>query len=289
MPQDPRSDAFRRLDANYEVRVLEPSPPTVTEGPWFADDPAARGEVAPQRTLVSPVSGGDTTWHDLAQGDHELAGWAKDRWLGPWRRLEDLPGAFARTREILHGLAEGTLKPAREAANGKIGLRFTRGGFGTPFFGDDEQVRVEGADLVRVARGEETGREPVDGADPSAAGALGDWYGFVTCVLEELRAHAGAGDDDSRVQIWPEHFDASTDLGREADGTRVTFGGSPGDDAHPEPYLYVLPWKEQPAGELWNAATFSGAELSYAELLGAHDQRAAGLDFFRNRRKAIAS
>src|SRR3954468_519467 len=128
MPQDPRSEAFRRLDGAYEVRVLEPSPPAVVEGPWFADDPTARGEVAPQRTLVSPVSNRDTTWHAVAHEDAELARWAEDRWLGPWRRLEDVPDAFARTREFLHGVADGTLKPAREAANGKIGLRFTREG-----------------------------------------------------------------------------------------------------------------------------------------------------------------
>src|SRR4051794_25024042 len=107
MPEDPRSEAFRRLDGNYEVRVLEPSPPTVTEGPWFADDPTARGEVAPQRTLVSPVSTGDTTWREVVHDDPDLAGWAKDRWLGPWRRLDDLPGAYTRTRELLHGVAEG--------------------------------------------------------------------------------------------------------------------------------------------------------------------------------------
>ena len=288
MPVDPRSEAFARLDGNYEVRVLEPSPPAVTKAPWFADDPTARGEVAPQRTLVSPVSTGDVTWRELAHADPELARWAKDRWLGPWRRLEDLPSAFARTREILHGVADNTLKPAREAANGKIGLRFTRDGFGTPFFGDDEQARVEGTDVVRVARREELGREPIDGVDPKTARALGDWYGFVASALEELRAEAAPEDDASRVQIWPEHFDASVDLGSEAGGARAGYGGSPGDEDHAEPYLYIVPWAKQPDGELWNGTAFAGAELPYAALLQARDQRATALDFFRTRREALA-
>lgn len=37
---------------------------------------------------------------------------------------------------------------ARYRCNGKFGLRYVRGGFGTPFFGDDVQVRVAGDRLV---------------------------------------------------------------------------------------------------------------------------------------------
>ena len=43
--RDPRQEAFDRLGGRYEVRVLEPSPPAVDEEPWFADDPAAPGDV----------------------------------------------------------------------------------------------------------------------------------------------------------------------------------------------------------------------------------------------------
>ncbi len=42
---------------------------------------------------------------------------------------------------------------ARREVNGKIGLRWTLGGFGTPFFGDDEQVRVDGDALVHQRAG----------------------------------------------------------------------------------------------------------------------------------------
>src|SRR3954449_7793727 len=91
MRHDPRTEAFERLGGRYEVRVLEPSPPAVAEGPWFADDPAARGEVPAGRTLVSPVSSGDRTWDEVARDDGDLAAWCADRWLGAWRRLPPPP------------------------------------------------------------------------------------------------------------------------------------------------------------------------------------------------------
>ena len=51
----------------------------------------------------------------------------------------------------LHKVAEAVVAPARMPAN-EIALRYTRGGFGTPFFeqdGADCQVRVEHGELVR--------------------------------------------------------------------------------------------------------------------------------------------
>ena len=82
------------------------------------------------------------------------------------------------------------------------------------------------------------------------------------------------------MQIWPEHFDAALELGDEQAGARAAYGCSPGDEAHAEPYIYVAPWTAPPAGELWQAAGFPGAELSYAELLAADDPRALALEFF---------
>ena len=69
--------------------------------------------------------------------------------------------------------------------------------------------------------------------------------------------------------LWPEHFDIAIDLGSESAGKRATIGASPGDESHPEPYLYVTPWTAEVSGELWNAQGFKGAELGYAELLAA--------------------
>ena len=83
------------------------------------------------------------------------------------------------------------------------------------------------------------------------------------------------------IRLWPEHFDVATTLGDEQAGTRTNFGGSPGDENHPEPYLYVGPWGEppDPGDPFWNAEGFTGAELSYAELLGEADQLRAARIF----------
>lgn len=303
---DPRAEAVERLGGHYDARVLEPSPPAVTTGPWFADDPVARGEPN-GRAVVSPVSTGDVTWAELGARDAALAAWCEERWLGPWRRLEAAPGDLVRTREALHRLGERVLSPARAAANGKIALRWTRGGFGTPFYGQDEQLRVDGVDLVRVAAGKERRAPittlaeaarlagvPIEGeagelhADPASAAFLGDWFGFAASVLEELRATAGPELEPSRVQLWPEHFDMAVELGGEADGRRAGYGLSPGDELHPEPYAYVVPWRAPaPDGRLWNASAFAGAELPYAELLAAPDQRALVLGFMRERLDAL--
>jgi hypothetical protein len=310
-----RSEAFAKLNGRYEVRVLEPSPPTVDEGPWFADDPAARGLVPPQRELVSPVTKADLLWDDLAANDPVLAEWCAARWLGNYPPLPAVPPTLVQTREELHRLAEHVVSPARAAANGKIGLRYTFCGFGTPFFSKDRQVRVEDMRLVlesgkdqnraplgslaeaaafvgvELGKDAETPVEPRDEplqVDPAAAALIADWYGFVTSVLEQLRAEAGPELEASRVQLWPEHFDISAEFGSETDGERAGFGGSPGDALHPEPYLYVVPWDpEKAVGESWNSVGFKGAELSYAELLAAPDQREFALRFFWSRLREL--
>jgi hypothetical protein len=293
------------------VRVLEPSPPAVHDEPWFADDPPARGDVPPGRELVSPVSTGDLLWAQLAEGDEQLASWCAERWLGPYRALEPVPPTLAETRSALHRVAERVISPARQRDNGKIGLRWTLGGFGTPFFGADAQIRVEGGQLVIDAAGEERRRplatvteaaaaigfdlkgadeEQLDApleVDTYASRFIGEWFGFTTSVLEQLRAEAPEEWEPSRVQLWPEHFDVAVELGSEQLERRAALGGSPGDETHPEPYLYVAPWTAPPEGELWQAEGFAGAEMAYAELLAAPDQHAAALEFFRARLAAL--
>ena len=76
--------------------------------------------------------------------------------------------------------------------------------------------------------------------------------------------------------------------GRQGGRPARNYGFSPGDEDHDEPYAYVGPWTAEVSGELWRATGFRGAELPYAELLAATDQRAAALDFFTTRRDALA-
>jgi hypothetical protein len=284
---NPRAEAEDKLGGDYEARVLEPSPPAVSEPP-YADDPVDPGEVPEGRELVSPVHNrGDLTWDEIARQDPEIAPWCAERWLGAWKRLEPLPARFADTRVALHTIAEGVVAPARQPPN-EIALRYTHGGFGTPFFeqdGADCQVRVEHGELVRQTGMTET-RESLPGVDIAAASALGDFYGLACSVLEQLRADEGDG-DPSIVQLWPEHFDLAIELGSESAGHRANFGALPGDDDHPEPYFYVGPWTAKVSGELWNAAAFNGAELTYSELIAADDHRRAALDFMRERYRAL--
>ncbi len=310
---NPRLDAVEKLGGRYDARVLEPSPPAVAEAPWFADDPVGRDEEPGRLPRVSPVAGADLRWADLLGERPDLAAWCAERWLAAYPRLTPPPATLSATRDALHRLAEEVIAPARAAVNGKIGLRFTAGGFGTPFFGDDVQVRVRGELLVVAdARGERsTSITTLAGAaahlgpellapgtvnddtplavDPAASLFLGDWFGFGASVLEELRAGAGDELEPSRVQLWPEHFDIAVEIGSEEAGQRAGYGASPGDDEHPEPYLYVVPWGEVPAGDLWQASGFAGAELPYSALLRAEDQRASAVAFLAERLHALTA
>jgi hypothetical protein len=298
--------------------VLEPSPPAVVDGEWFADDPVAADADA-GAAVVSPVPGAEMTWDDWALKHPEHSSWTAARWLGAYRRLPLPPATFPETRLALHRLVVYVVSPARRRANGKIALRWTLGGMGTPFFGDDEQVRVVGTRLVRQRSGaaiaEPIGTlaaaaafvldgppdvawaEPFDvppagdlaeelRVDPEAADFLGDWYGFAYSVLEELRAEPEST-GTSRVQLWAEHFDAAFDCLPE--DRKATFGASPGDAAVEQPYLYVLPanFESAPASDVWNADTFNGAVLPLRELVDGPDQRAAALEFFRRGRDLL--
>jgi len=317
--RDARAEAQRLLIPGMVARVLEPSPPAVGP-PWFADDPLYDGEVPSGHRVVAPVPlPGAITWDEWLTDNHEHAEFVAERWLGAHRRLTTPPAAYSDTRRALHRVAVYVVSPVRRVATGKIGLRWTLGGFGTPVFGEGEQVRIEGDRVVRQ-RGEAVGSHPLSTlagvselvlggppdlsagegfdvppagdpdddlrADPLAARFLGDWFGFAFSVLEELRADpacVGAG----RVQLWPEHFDAAVDCGPA--GRRVTLGASPGDDAVPEPYLYALPPEGAAPDELWNAAAFRGAVLALSGFVHASDQRAAALAFLRERRDAVAA
>lgn len=292
---NPRQEAFDRLGGRYEVRVLEPSPPAVSEPP-YVDDQVARGEVPAGRELVSPVSTGDLTWSQLASGNDSLAAWCSERWLAAYPRLHRPPTGFAQTRDALHRLAEHVISPTRQRANGEITLRFTRHGFGTPFFGNDVQLRVERDNLVlHIGEREERGRitslkdaaefvgfdltrtdaaAKEDQLPVTATGAayLGDVYGFAFSVLEELRARAGADLEPSLVNLWPEHFDVAVELGSERKGQRAGYGVSPGDEHYADPYVYVSPW----AHDAFEA-------LPLGELLGVEDQRGAALAWLGER------
>ena len=256
----PAAEAAALVGPDLTVRVLEPSPPTVTEGPFFADDPAARGDAT--GAVVTPTSGGDSTWDELIADRPELADFARERWLGARGGLPPVPAGYPAARDAFHRLAYGVVAEARRLANTKFGLRYTRGGFGTPFFGADQQVRVEGTLLIHQhgddadvheittlrAAGDVLDLTPgTDAAEhdspelgdldeplavDAATGAfLGEWFGLAWAVLEELRLTPGAHDPE-RTQLWPGHFDPAIAMGDADANGRATFGMSPGDHSH---------------------------------------------------------
>jgi hypothetical protein len=221
---------------------------------------------------------------------------------------------FTVTRLAWQALAEHVLAAARHAATGRIGLRPAPGGFATPSFpsGDGPRtVAVAGGELVVVddrgarrapittlrAAGELAEVEPgapadvytpstplaldaplvVDGA---AAAEIARLFAVVGEALDSLRAEAGAGGADAgaegEAQLWPEHFDLALVL------DEVNYGGSPGDEQHPRPYLYVGPWQPpDPDGGFWNEPF--GASTGFSPSTGTDDVAA----FFAEGRRRL--
>ena len=306
---DPAAEAAAAVGDRHGVRVLEPSPPAVAEGPFWADDPADPGPSG-DNPVVAPHCGGDLTWDDLIAARPDLAGFAADRWLGARRHLPDLPPDYPPALFDFHRLAYSVVAEARYQCNSKFGLRYTRGGFGTPFFGDDVQVRVTGDRLVVQRAGQAraaaitTLREAGEfvGVDPGttareydspelgdidraldARAAVGDflgaWFGLATAALEELRFSPGVVDPE-RVQLWPGHFDPALAAGDAGSGRRATFGFSPGDHAHDEPYIYVAAWGDVDRSDpFWNEEDFNGASLAFRDLVSADDHYGAAVAF----------
>jgi hypothetical protein len=191
---------------------------------------------------------------------------------------------LAVTRLALHTVAEHVLAPARFQADGHIGLRPVEDGFATPSFptGDGpRQIRVVGAELVVTddrgerraalstvrAAGELAGVVPgarpdvyppataldLDAplvVDPDQARVLANWWALGAAALAELGAdlaESTGGAVPDEPQLWPEHFDLGTSY------AKVNYGVSPGDEPHPQPYLYVGPWEPPaPDGGYWN-------------------------------------
>lgn len=226
--------------------------------------------------------------------------------------LLSLPSGFARSREALHRLAEDVIKPAREQTSGEWTLTQTPGGFGTPVFGNDNQVRVDGVDIVVRGAGEERRApisslaaaaeligpgllpNPIEGlstevleVDAAAAEALAAAYAVGKEALKRLVEAAGEGDAPTEPTLWPEHFDIAIEMGDEEADRRANYGLSPGDENHAEPYFYVGPWSARPSGEMWNAQGFPGAEIGYEELAASPDPVALTVEFSLARKRVL--
>lgn len=193
-----------------------------------------------------------------------------------------------------------------------MGLTAAPGGFGTPRF-EGKVARVEGSTLILAiddaiasqtittvrAACEFFGndyrvewfadfRDPLAPTDPDRpldvdddiARSLGQWFNFGTEILDRLRSRGNDEDDVSEVQLWPEHFDPACELGSAESGQRASFGASPGDANHHEPYLYISPWGDiDRSDDYWNDVSFGGSSLGYSKLSEAGDPMERGLEF----------
>ena len=227
--------------------------------------------------------------------------------------LKPLPERYGQTMADLHRLAVYVVSPAQRLTNGEIILESAHGGFSTfPYDGHvtrivDDRLVVDGAahPITTLREAAATlGIEPDIGQqeqfdvpphgdldeplqiDLASAAVLAGWFEFTTDTLEHLRMEATAEDDVTIVRIWPEHFDAAIDMGDNATGRRATYGGSPGDRHHAEPYLYASPWAGR-IDSFFDDPAFKGAALPYSDLLAAADPGAAALEFLREARDRV--
>jgi hypothetical protein len=190
---------------------------------------------------------------------------------------------LTRTRTSLHGVAELLLAGPQYDASGTIRLRVAPGGIATVA---DPALRLVGGELEGPR-----GRQQLRGSYAEVAATVGvtprrldDVYSDGAGVaaedpieldLDELVSLLGAlevGDAALRAfapsaepVLWPEHLDVAITL------DEVTFGVSPGDATHPEPYAYVGPWQPR-SGPFWNEPF--GAARALSSLSGA--DRVAG-------------
>jgi hypothetical protein len=218
------------------------------------------------------------------------------------------------TRQGLHAVAEHVLGAALWQRKRRIGLRQVTGGFTTQCYPERRGLRrvaVVGTDLVvedddlagtatvrrepittMRAAGELVGAEvgmraevyepgplpdldePLD-LDAATARRIADGFASAQSTLTVFCAELVA-DDPAAIQLWPEHFDLATTV------NEVNYGFSPGDEAHPEPYLYVGPWSPPPPDAFWNEA------FGASRPLDAHAAVEEALAFFHEGRARAA-
>lgn len=220
---------------------------------------------------------------------------------------------FEGTRRALQRVAAHVLGRRRFDVCGRFGLRASPGGFATPMFGDGlETVRIAGLVLMREIAGTST-HIPLEGStlrglarfveadvdasftcgddgpqlgdpdelldlDARHARTIADWFELSWRVLDETIATLPVSAAPATIQLWPEHFDAGTNV-EVGNGERVNLGFSPGDAYEPLPYLYVGPWSAERRGDsdFWNASF--GATLPAKALFTSPDAVRAGTAF----------
>jgi hypothetical protein len=189
--------------------------------------------------------------------------------------MTTMSSALARTRDSWHRVAEHVLAAGQFVAAGTVRLRVSPGGFSTAVGVGGRQLAVVGLTLVvddggarrsapfstigelAAFAGVEPGlrgsyspatspepETPLPG-DEEVARVLAGWFALGDDALRRFSSALGGAQEPV---LWPEHFDVGITL------DAVNYGCSPGDDAVPEPYLYVGPHAGPPDDDpFWNA------------------------------------
>ena len=213
-----------------------------------------------------------------------------------------MSSALAKTRTGWHRVAEHVLAAGQFAATGTIRLRVLPGGFGTVADVDGRQLAVDGAEFVVLdggdrrttaltsvadcaafagiepgLRGSYSPATPFDPDAPlhidgTANRLLAGWFALGDAALRRFAEGA------TEPVLWPEHFDVGITV------DAVNYGCSPGDDAIPEPYLYVGPHEGpvDPDDPFWNAPF--GAAITADEVADIE----SALAFFERGRSLVA-
>jgi len=227
---------------------------------------------------------------------------------------------YVATRDALHRVAEHVLAPVRYADDRGIRLTAHPGGFGTPPLSDGRRVRVDGTTIVIDALdGAKTAELDTIGSaaafvgvepglpsglyqpattfvadaplllDAQCAAVLAAWYALTAGAIERFAAEV-ADASPSAVVLWPEHFDQAISTEDADERARANYGASPGDEGHPEPYVYVGPWSPvDPADPFWNATHFNGAVLPMSALVSSANPADDVLAFLRSGRQKLTN
>lgn len=142
--------------------------------------------------------------------------------------------------------------------------------------------------------------------DPDQARRL--WQAFSLVNLTLARFKGSLREETGPLLLWPHNFDlaflwfsgrkvADQDPANpEYADEQMNFGFEPGDAGIPEPYFYVTAYPKPigfarsplPAGATWQTEGWTGAVLSYAELLKHDDPAGHLLAFLRSAHEAGA-
>jgi len=144
-------------------------------------------------------------------------------------------------------------------------------------------ARSEGLPFHPVAAGAPFAFPEAD-SGVNAPAELARYFADAYSLLRDLMAREGS----SHVRCWPHHFDIAIliqldETGADPEHARsLGVGLSPGDDAIPRPYFYLLPWPRpaRPADQLpaldggvWHTEGWLGAVLDSTEFAATGDQQ----------------